>query len=265
MNDPLESQETPPNHFDPANGSIRLPSRSLPRPRSPIPPKTAALLDGQNTPQNITLYSFGLGALFGASVVLPLYSSIPQLWIFIAAISVFHVLEYFATALYNPSKLSLDSFLINHSIAYTAAHTAGIVEFLVELYLFPQWKRGFSIISWTGFFILLIGQVARTLAMLHAKSNFSHQIVDFKTPHHQLVTTGIFKYLRHPSYFGFYYWALGTQIMLRNPLCVLGFLPVLHNFFSSRIEYEEHTLVRFFGHDYRAYRSRTPTYIPFIS
>jgi hypothetical protein len=33
----------------------------------------------------------------------------------------FHLLEFFVTAVYNPSVVSSDSFLINHSAAYTAA------------------------------------------------------------------------------------------------------------------------------------------------
>lgn len=35
-------------------------------------------------------------------------------------------------------------------------------------------------------------------------------------------------------------------------------------FFSDRIQYEEATLVEFFGDQYRAYKAKTPTGIPMI-
>jgi protein-S-isoprenylcysteine O-methyltransferase len=42
--------------------------------------------------------------------------------------------------------------------------------------------------------IALAGQAIRTLAMIEAKDNFSHLIVEKKQPSHSLVTTGIYKY-----------------------------------------------------------------------
>ena len=40
----------------------------------------------------------------------------------------------------------------------------------------------------------------------------SLQIATFKIKEHVLVTNGIYKIFRHPGYFGFYLWALGTQV-----------------------------------------------------
>ncbi|KAG0323476.1 hypothetical protein BG000_002642, partial [Podila horticola] len=60
--------------------------------------------------RNIAVYGFGLGALFGASVILAtvVQTSIPQFWLFLAALGVFHSMEYIAIALFNPTKLKLD-------------------------------------------------------------------------------------------------------------------------------------------------------------
>lgn len=41
-------------------------------------------------------------------------------------------------------------------------------------------------------------------------------------------------YFRHPSYAGFYYWALGTQLVLQNPLTFVLFTYLLWRFFYYR-------------------------------
>jgi Isoprenylcysteine carboxyl methyltransferase (ICMT) family len=40
--------------------------------------------------------------------------------------------------------------------------------------------------------------------------------------------------LRHPSYFGFYWWAVGTQVLLGNPFSTVMFAGVLWHFFYRR-------------------------------
>ncbi|RUS26810.1 farnesyl cysteine-carboxyl methyltransferase, mediates the carboxyl methylation step during C-termin [Jimgerdemannia flammicorona] len=238
----------------------RDPSQPLPRLSDSLP-----IFDGENTPQNISTYGFLLGAIFGGSIIFVAYErELPQLGIYLAALSLFHTLEYVATALFNRDKLTLDSYLINHSDHYHIANAATLLEFLIERYFFPEWKT-FGIANLMGFLVVIIGQSARTIAMFSAKENFSHHIADHKERDHRLVTNGIYSIMRHPSYFGFYWWALGVQVLLLNPICFVGFIKVLYGFFSERIEYEEYTLTKFFGLEYVEYRKRTRTYIPFIN
>jgi protein-S-isoprenylcysteine O-methyltransferase len=69
------------------------------------------LLDGENTPQNIALYGFVLGMICGGGLIYGLISDAtwpPQMAYFLCALALFHFLEYLATALFNPDKLSLD-------------------------------------------------------------------------------------------------------------------------------------------------------------
>jgi protein-S-isoprenylcysteine O-methyltransferase len=120
-----------------------------------------------------------------------------------------------------------------------------------------------------------MGQCFRSLAMIHASSNFSHQIATEKKPTHTLVTSGVYALVRHPSYFGFFWWSVGTQIFLANPLSTMVFVAVLWRFFSSRIRYytlnslvndrqEEVLLVKFFDEEYIDYHKKVGTWIPFI-
>ncbi|RUS22638.1 hypothetical protein BC937DRAFT_88185 [Endogone sp. FLAS-F59071] len=147
------------------------------------------IFDGENSPQNISVYGFLLGAVFGGSALFVAFNrDVPQIGLFLAALALFHVLEYVATALFNPHKLTLDSYLINHSDSYHAAHAITLLEFALEFYFFPQWKA-FGIINLIGLILIIAGQYVRTAAMFRAKSNFSHHVADRKEQGHQLITT----------------------------------------------------------------------------
>ncbi|RHZ68262.1 hypothetical protein Glove_296g21 [Diversispora epigaea] len=223
-----------------------------------------SIMTEHHSPQNISIYSFGFGTTFGISVVVAYCSeSFMPLGIYMAALALFHELEYLLTALFNANKLSLDAFLLNNGIHYYIANGSGLIEFLIELYFFPGLKR-IGFLHYLGFTLIVIGQVARTLAMWHAKHNFSHQVATYKRQEHVLVTTGIYAYLRHPSYFGFLWWAVGTQILLCNPFSSIGFFIILKRFFQNRIREEEKLLIKFFGNDYIEYQKRTSIYIPLI-
>lgn len=53
------------------------------------------------------------------------------------SLSFFHYSEYLVTAIINPHSLSLDSFLLNHSVEYTLAAICSWVEFTVEKLTVP--------------------------------------------------------------------------------------------------------------------------------
>ena len=90
----------------------------------------------------------------------------------------------------------------------------------------------------TGLVMLLLGQVVRSTAMVQAGSNFNHTVQREKASGHELVTGGIYGWLRHPSYFGFFWWGLGTQVVSGNTLCLVGYAVVLWRFFKDRIQSE---------------------------
>ncbi|PWN48822.1 ICMT-domain-containing protein [Violaceomyces palustris] len=199
----------------------------------------------------------------------------PRLNLYLFSWSLFHLAEFFVTARYNPTRLLTDSFLLNNGVTYHVAHSFGLIEFILTSLLFPppsqHWLFGSQALgikplhlSWIGLALILLGQFLRSLAMIQASDNFSHTIASTKRHDHRLVKEGVYSFSRHPSYFGFFYWALGTQILLVNPLSTLGFSLVLWKFFNSRIKHEEIHLVKFFGQEYLDYRRRVGTKLPFI-
>ncbi|WKX88576.1 hypothetical protein Q1695_008318 [Nippostrongylus brasiliensis] len=170
--------------------------------------------------------------------------------------------EYFFTAISNRRSLQPDSFLLNHSVAYWVAACASWLEFSVEMYFVPSIKM--RSISMLGFLMCMCGEITRKLAMLHAGNGFTHRLALSKRPDHRLVTTGVYAFVRHPGYAGWFVWSIGTQVILCNPLCVCAYAYVSWHFFNERIYDEERDLVNFFGQQYVNYRRNVWVGVPFV-
>lgn len=100
--------------------------------------------------------------------------------------------------------------------------------------------------------------------MVHAGRSFSHLVKVVKLEDHTLVTAGVYSLVRHPSYVGFFYWAMATQLLLSNVVSTLVFALVLSRFFGHRIRVEEVHLIQFFGDKYLAYRRKVGSGLPFL-
>ncbi|KAJ4478234.1 Isoprenylcysteine carboxyl methyltransferase family-domain-containing protein [Lentinula aciculospora] len=222
-----------------------------------------------NTPLAAATIAFLLGIVFcfGFFVFLGGYTlywwTTYQLGFFIAAWSAFHFGEFAVTAGWNLEKCSVESFLLDNGSMYHIANGSAVLEYIMTLYFIPSFKTR-SWISILGMTIVLLGQFMRSAAMIHASTNFSHSLAFKKLESHRLVTDGIYAWCRHPSYAGFFYWALGTQLVLQNAICFVLYFGLLWKFFYTRTRTEERTLIKFFGDDYVKYRDHVGTKIPFI-
>ncbi|KFH48855.1 Protein-S-isoprenylcysteine O-methyltransferase-like protein [Hapsidospora chrysogenum ATCC 11550] len=224
----------------------------------------------------IALRAFCLGAAFSTSILLAitlLLRGDSPLWrppFFIAALSAFHFLEFWTTAHRNTLVASVDSFLLTANWpSYAIAHASALLECLIVGTFFPgrHWAPGYlsPFFIASGLVMVVVGQAVRSAAMLQAGASFNHHVQTRKARSHRLVTEGVYAALRHPSYFGFFYWGLGTQLVLGNVVCFVAYAGVLWVFFRDRIRKEEAKLVEFFRGDYVAYRERVGTKIPFIT
>ncbi|XP_075762704.1 protein-S-isoprenylcysteine O-methyltransferase [Pelodiscus sinensis] len=182
---------------------------------------------------------------------------------YMCSLSLFHYSEYLVTAINNPRSLSLDSFLLNHSFEYNLAALSSWIEFTVEKIIYPEMKQ-ITWLSAVGLLMVIFGECLRKAAMLTAGSNFNHIVQNEKSDTHTLVTSGVYGWFRHPSYVGWFYWSIGTQVLLCNPICVVGYTLASWRFFKERIEEEEMTLIHFFGEEYLKYKKRVPSGLPFI-
>lgn len=252
-----------------SNRQVHTDDDSSSEPGSPIVIEAKLYADiTQNEPHTISLTSLILGIVLGIFVGLFPTLKFKSINFYIIALTLFHFLEYYITAKYNPGKVHSDSFLLfGNGKEYLGAHTFALLECLVEYAIRPQCKRTTGIryyIVFVGVVLTIFGQYIRTLAMKTAAQSFSHIIKRKKESNHVLVTNGLYSIFRHPSYFGFFWWAIGLQLVLLNPLSLIVFTLVLWRFFNQRIKVEEKYLVSFFGNDYINYRKHTSVWIPFI-
>ncbi|SCU88718.1 LAMI_0D11100g1_1 [Lachancea mirantina] len=223
----------------------------------------------KNPLDEISLNAFALGATFATALTLLPLIEFYNLSIYMASLSLFHFLEFYTTARFNPGKVTSRSFLLRNGKGYILSHVFAMCEVGIGRILSPTWKcTSYSLfhrfVFTIGLILMIIGQLARTLAMVTAGKSFSHHVKTEQNADHVLVTEGVYSSLRHPSYFGFFWWALGTQMCLLNPCSFVLFTVVLWKFFNERIEFEEKYLVQFFGQQYLHYRARVPVGIPFI-
>ncbi|KAL0949432.1 hypothetical protein HGRIS_009492 [Hohenbuehelia grisea] len=242
------------------NSLETVPDAETVRPRGNIP----------NTPLAASTTSFILGAVFCFGALTSLGLGFSQYWwstyqlgFFVAAWSFFHWAEFAVTAGWNLEKCSVDSFLLDNGAMYHVANGTALAEYLLSLYFKPELKS-YPYASTIGIAVVILGQTLRSMAMIHASTNFSHLVAFKKRDTHKLVTDGIYAWFRHPSYAGFFYWALGTQILLQNPLSFVLYCVLLWRFFYHRTRAEENALIRFFGDQYVEYRRRVGTKIPFV-
>jgi protein-S-isoprenylcysteine O-methyltransferase Ste14 len=83
--------------------------------------------------------------------------------------------------------------------------------------------------------------------------------------HHQLITSGPYKYLRNPSYTAILILLIGFGLGIGNWLSVLVFFAAGVIVYASRIALvEERALAAQFGQEFQDYKKKTWALIPFI-
>jgi protein-S-isoprenylcysteine O-methyltransferase Ste14 len=123
------------------------------------------------------------------------------------------------------------------------------------------WVLDGETIRWLGVFFYLAGGALRIWPIFVLGRRFSGLVAI--QPGHELVTDGIYRVIRHPSYLGMIILMLGWALAFRSGfgviLAALIVPPLL-----ARIRSEETLLRRQFGDQYDAYRRRTSRLIPGI-
>lgn len=121
------------------------------------------------------------------------------------------------------------------------------------------WTIGGDAVRWTGVALFALGAVVRLWPVFVLGRRFS--ILVAIQQDHKLVTTGIYRKVRNPSYLGWIIgdlgWALAFRSGLGIVLTVLLLIPL-----SARMKAEERLLTEHFGDEYVNYRARTWRLLP---
>ena len=179
-----------------------------------------------------------LSSIFSLSLAMLIFTKtiFYQFYLYLLTEIIYHYSEYISVIIYHFYNLDYKSFLLDHSNEWIFALIFSYLESIIGTIYFREIKQNIYTF-YLGIIITIIGQM----------------------------TTGFYGIARHPSYFGFLVWTIGTQLMLLNIICLIGFPFGLYMFFSDRIIEEEGLLIEFFGNDYIEYKKKVGILMPFIN
>ena len=121
------------------------------------------------------------------------------------------------------------------------------------------WTFGGEGVRWFSVLLFAVGGVLRMWPVFVLGKRFSGLVAI--QPGHRLVTTGLYRVLRNPSYLGLLVNSLGWALAFRSGvgvlLTALTLIPLI-----PRMHSEEALLKAEFGEEYEAYRARTWRLLP---
>ena len=118
-----------------------------------------------------------------------------------------------------------------------------------------------GLLFFTSLLLVLFG-VAQLLLSGKPDTNRNGPLLEFEKTT-ILVTTGLYRYIRHPIYGSLFLLCWG--LFFKQPSLVGGILAIIASGFlvaTSRVEEAEN--LNYFGEKYREYMKRTKMFIPFI-
>ena len=117
----------------------------------------------------------------------------------------------------------------------------------------PIWLR------WCGFVLIGIWGILFVWTFRSLGKNLTDTVVTREK--HSLVTTGPYRYVRHPFYLAFLVAVIGGSIVTANWfLFITALIP--SGFIVARTRIEEEKLIERFGDDYRDYMASTGRFFP---
>ncbi|HEY3901368.1 MAG TPA: isoprenylcysteine carboxylmethyltransferase family protein [Chthoniobacter sp.] len=137
----------------------------------------------------------------------------------------------------------------------------GLLLAWVPAYADPRgiWTIDGETIRWIGVVLYTVGGAFRLWPVFVLGRRFSGLVAI--QPGHKLVTTGVYRLIRHPSYLGLILNSLGWALAFRSGvgvlLTVLILIPLI-----ARIHAEERLLRSQFGEEYEAFCAHTSRLIP---
>ena len=136
-----------------------------------------------------------------------------------------------------------------------------IIFQLLGLEIFPRpYDLRFQI---AGLILILIGMSVSIAGRIVLDTNWTNAHQYQIKKNHQLVTGGIYKYIRHPIYTGIIFTGTGAELVASSNLFLPAFLLTLGwSYLQARKE--EKLLTSFFKNKYTQYMSKTKRFISYL-
>lgn len=113
-----------------------------------------------------------------------------------------------------------------------------------------------------GVTFIIVGIIIRLKAVLTLKKAFTLNVQTSNEQH--LITSGLYRFIRHPAYTGSIISLIGIALSLRNILSVVAVLLCCLFCYQIRISVEEKALEKHFKEEYNDYKNRTYKLFPYI-
>jgi len=149
---------------------------------------------------------------------------------------------------------SLQLLYLSISVGYFLGFSAASTKF-GRIY---HWDALFA----AGTFLVVVGLFIRIRSILTLKKFFTYTVTN--TEDQQLVTTGFYRYIRHPGYLGQLLVFIGIATSLSNWLTILCMMVPILAAYLYRIGVEERVMSARLGTEYSDYRKKTKKLIPGI-
>ena len=146
-------------------------------------------------------------------------------------------------------------------IAATFVFIAGLTATALDIIFLQDSTFRFGIINLIGLLLGLSGLSIRLLARRALGKQFSYALRTI--PGHRLVTSGIYRHIRHPAYTGDLLFWFGVTLIFSS---LIGFIimMLLIPCFLYRISIEEKLLVEKLGDEYKNYIKTSNKLIPLL-
>ena len=182
-----------------------------------------------------------------------------------------YILYYAITALwllefaFFPSKFKASAYSEKRSFSFiSVAIVLSILPTIIlvrdSLFVLPQ--PYLMISNYIGLALYSIGITFRYVGTLTIGKYFTRGI-EIET-NHQLVSNGLYTYLRHPLYLGLFLLGVSTSFVYGNYLMIIVSMLLMGSTLNYRMVLEERAMERVIGKRYQEWKAKRYRFIPFI-
>lgn len=160
------------------------------------------------------------------------------------------------------SPLRRKAWIVRRSASSVLAIVLGLQLFGLPLLPLPFSAFGMYIIQIIGFVLVVAGVSLAISARDTLGNNWAHAFEYQIKQKQELVTTGAYRYIRHPIYTGLMLGVVGGELVVGSYLCLSVIFLALFGYIQAKRE--EKILVEHFGNSYTNYMKRTKMFFPFL-